>query len=62
MAFVIQYYRRERMVWESTWDLDIPPSCRQVRSNLTNHSADRAVILDDNGFELIVEERQRLDA
>jgi hypothetical protein len=62
MAFVVQYFRHKRKVWESTRALDIPPSCREVRSNLVKHDADKAIILDDNGFELIVEERQKYDA
>lgn len=62
MAFVIQYFSRDRMVGESIWDLDIPPSCRQVRANLAGRRADRALILDDNGFALMIEERQKHDA
>jgi hypothetical protein len=62
MAFVIQYFSRESMVWETIWGLDVPPSCRQVRANLAVHCADRAIILDDNGFELVIEERQKFDA
>jgi hypothetical protein len=62
MAFIVQYFSRERKVWESAWSLDIPPSCRQVTSAMAIHDADRAVILDDNGFELVVEQRRRYDA
>lgn len=62
MAYQIRYFRRGTIVWETSWTLDIPPSCRLVRSNLAIHDAERAIILDDNGFELIIEERQRFDA
>lgn len=62
MSFVIQYYRHQKMVWESSWTLDIPPSCRAIRRNFAVHRADKAVILDDDGFVLIVEERQKYDA
>ena len=62
MAFIVQYFSRDRLVWESSWSLDIPPSCRQVKSSLVAHDADRAVILDGNGFELIVEKRELYDA
>ena len=62
MAFVVHYYSRERVIWESNWSLDIPPSCRQVRAELAVLHAERAVISDDNGFELVIEERQKYDA
>lgn len=62
MAFIVQYFSRERLVWESSWSLDIPPSCRQVKSSLAAHNADKAVILDGNGFELVVEKREQFDA
>ena len=61
--FIVQYFRRDRMIREVTWGhLDIPPSCRQVRQNLAVHGADRAIIMDDNGFELAIEERRKFDA
>ena len=57
--FVVQYCKRDRKVAESLWDhLDIPPSGRQVRRNLAVHG----VIMDDNGFELAIEERRKFDA
>ena len=62
MPFFVQYYRRDKMICETRWDTDIPPSCRFIRSNLAVHDADRALVLDDMGFELIVEERQKFDA
>jgi hypothetical protein len=62
MSYIVQYFRREKMVGESSWSLDIPPSCRQIRCNFAVHDADKAIILDDNGFELIIEERQKFDA
>ena len=62
MSFFIQYFRLGKMICETRWGTDIPPSCRFIRSNFAVHDADRAIILDDNGFEVIVEERQKFDA
>jgi hypothetical protein len=62
MSFVIQYFRHDHMVCETSWIPEIPPSSRFIRSNFAAHDADRAVILGGNGFELIVEERQEFDA
>jgi hypothetical protein len=62
MSFVIQYFRDDELVCESGWTPDIPPSSRFIRSNFVAHDADRAVILNDSGFELIIEERRKLDA
>jgi hypothetical protein len=62
MSFVIQYFRREKMIRQASWSLDIPPPSGLVRSNFAVHDADKAVILDDNGFELTIGERRKFHA
>lgn len=62
MIFSIMYLRHGKLVWDTNWTLDIPPSCRFVRNGLVINDADTAIVLDDDGHHLIVEERQKYDA
>jgi hypothetical protein len=62
MVIVVQCFDHDRKIWESTWTLDTPPSRHQAWSNLTDRDADEAIILDDDGFELFLKERQKYDA
>lgn len=62
MAFSILYLRGGKLVADTTWTVDIPPSCHFVRYSLTIRDADTAIITDDDGQHLIVEKRLKFDA
>jgi hypothetical protein len=62
MAFSIMYLRYGKLVWDTNWTAEIPPSCHFVRHGLLVHEADTAIVSDDEGYHLIVEERQKFDA
>ena len=62
MGFSIKHLRNQKTVWHTQWTVDIPPSRHVIRYGLEVHNADTAIVLDDNGFELIVEKRLRHDA
>lgn len=62
MIFSIMYLRCGKLVWDTHWSLDIPPSCDFVRNGLAAHDADKAIVLDSEGSHLVVEERRRFDA
>lgn len=62
MAFSIIYLRGGKLVADSTWTVDIPPSCHFVLYSLQVRDADTAIVTDDDGQHLIVERRRKFDA
>jgi hypothetical protein len=62
MTYTIMYLRHGKLVWDTNWALEIPPSCHFVRYGLQVHDADTAIVSDEDGYHLIVEERQKYDA
>jgi hypothetical protein len=58
MAFVIQYLRDDTKVGESNWLTPIPPTRELAQHGLLLHEADTAVILDEDGKELVRETRR----
>jgi len=62
MAFSIKYLRNRKPIWHAQWTVDIPPPRHFVRYCLDVHGADTAIVLDEDGHELVVERRLARDA
>ena len=62
MSFSIMYLRHGKLVWDTNWTVEIPPSCHFVRYSLEVHDADTAIVTDHEGHHLIVEKREKFDA